>query len=133
MIEKVTGQQPELNSTVPTGHFVCPGQNITLTCVTRRSPVVSWRSNEYIGQNRTLMLASHNPKEHSQQSGTIAVLTRMNSTTGSEVMQLESKLYLNVSPKFKKFTVSCLTADFRNTTATFYLLGKLSCHQKLLL
>ena len=120
----ITGQQPELYGT---GHFVCPEQNITLICVTTGSPVVNWRSNEYIGQNRTLMLASYDREERSQHSDTIASLTQINSTTGV----LESKLYIKVSPNFKNFTVSCITADLRSTTATLYVLGKslITLHQ----
>ena len=110
---------------------VCPGQQLTFTCVTNGTSSHAWSSDEYIGEGGIQLefAAFHSPGHILSNSvsesdlGTFAqLITVENKTQGV----LKSRLQITVSADFPAPNISCLNVDngpgLTNST-TFQLLG----------
>ena len=65
LIAGTNGQRVLITSVVPNQSQFCPREEVTITCVTRGSPTLNWRSNEYIeAVGNSLTLASFNEPGH---------------------------------------------------------------------
>jgi hypothetical protein len=53
---------------------LCPGQEVTITCEIRGSPIIAWSSDEYIGRGAQLHFISIDP---------VGVIRRINSTVAT--------------------------------------------------
>lgn len=111
--------------------ILCPGEDITFTCVTRGSPIIAWQSDEYIGEGGTqLEFATFNNQGDTDSSSvnpdTVATLTRNSNEDGVQV--LESKLRVITSAEFPDASVTCVHVGtgIKNTTR-FHVLGMCAC------
>jgi hypothetical protein len=116
-----------IQSTVPEGEMVCPGQEINFTCVIRGSQTVAWTSDEYIEADGTrLDFATFNTVGDTRTSpvnpNTIATLISNTNETGEDV--LESQLRIIVSPQISMFTITCAIDDGNETNISLQLLGE---------
>ena len=102
---------PDLTPSVPSGSQVFINQPITITCVTRGSQALAWRSDEYIGPGQQLSFNINNiPGDtDSSSNGAEATLVRLVNSNG-EIM-LQSILRVSVVPNFINFTVTCRNID----------------------
>lgn len=84
-------------------------QIITFICITRGSQIISWSSDDYIGQDLQLEFISVNPIQSSIRSSvnpdTIATLTRASIENGSTI--LESTLHIVASSRFPLSSINC--------------------------
>ena len=115
----------EVRHTLPDGQSPCPGEIITLTCVTRGSPILAWTSDQYIEQGGTqLEFATFNNEGETRSSpintDTVATLTRKAMENGQQV--LESQLRITMLPSFPTFSVSCIHIGSGNTNETTFQL-----------
>ena len=109
--------------TGPTPNRPCPGEVLTFTCVTRGSPIIAWRSDDYIGTTQLEFAAVDSiGATDGNQNTAIATLTGKNFIDG--VIVLTSKLRITTSSTFPTSSVSCvhIGSGAVNTTS-FQVLG----------
>ena len=104
---------------------LCPGKNVTITCITRGSLIIIWSSREYTGHQ--LELASFNTVGYrinsTENSNTFANLTRKATEGGMQV--LESQLHIIVSDVASTSSVTCINqASGNSSTINFQIIGK---------
>ena len=112
-----------LELTGPTPNTTCPGEVVTFTCVTRGSPIIAWRSDDYIGTTQLEFAAVNNVgATDGNQNTAIATLTG-NVVVGG-VRVLISELKITTSSTFPTSSVSCvhIGSGAVNTTS-FQVLG----------
>lgn len=108
---------------------VYPDQEVTFTCVTKGSHILSWSSENYIGRDLQLEFTSiHEPgsPEHSQvNSHTTATLTSVTTAEDGSIM-LESTLRLIASSHFPSSSLTChhVGNGLTNST-TLHVMGEL--------
>ena len=103
--------RPDLIPSVPDGSAVYINQPITITCITRNSQALAWRSDQYIGPGQQLSfnsLSTPGTKEISP-NGAEATFVRMDNNNGE--LTLQSILRISVIPTFTTFTVTCRNID----------------------
>ena len=103
-----------------------PQQVITFTCITRRSSVLSWSSDDYIGLDGALLtFLAFEPigtTKSSINSDTVAMLVSNGNENGETV--LESTLQITVSSQFPMSSVACHnTASGTVNSITFHIPG----------
>lgn len=91
LIAGTNGQRVLITSVVPNQSQFCPREEVTITCVTRGSPTLNWRSNEYIeAVGNSLTLASFNKPGHTVPSSvnmdTNATLVSKSIENGEQVL-----------------------------------------------
>ena len=112
--------------TGPTPNTLCPGEVVTFTCVTHGSPIIAWRSVDYIGTTQLEFAAANNigAVDLNQDNTAIATLTGKNVVDGVRV--LTSKLQITTSSKFPTSSVTCvhigINSEEENTTS-FQVVG----------
>lgn len=98
-----------LTSTLNGRSMAYSGQEITFTCTTRDSQIISWSSNDYIGRDLQLEFISVDPAQLTLQSiinpDTIATLSSVGVENGSVV--LVSTLQIVASSQFSSSSISC--------------------------
>ena len=107
----------------------CPGEEITLTCTTTGSPILAWRSEEYIGPGDTQLEFPSvdeigTTKNSTNYPSTVATLTN-NTSNGNGSIELTSTLQITLSAEIETSSVTCVnigTGDMLN--ASISLLGK---------
>lgn len=116
-------------SPVANGQRLCPGEEITLTCVTRRASTISWRSVDYISSFSSNVLSfpeSDTPgrnRSFSEHPSTVATLTSNTMENGERV--LTSELRITLRSDVPSFTVFCLRDLSFEANTTLRLLGML--------
>lgn len=119
----------EISSPFVDGQALCPGTQITLTCVTRGATLISWRSIDYISRVTSSQLEfgdfdSEGTVQHSSvYNTTIARLT--NKSTENGVLILVSELKITIRPEVASFSIFCLHDNTNENNITLRLLGML--------
>ena len=93
-------QKPQVSSSLESGQYPCPGQNITFTCVTRRSKVLAWSSDEYIGTGGSQLHSKYVDQEgHVVYSSSVpsTFVTLVSKTRENGSLILKSQLHITVS------------------------------------
>ena len=123
-----------LSSSLPEGRGVCPGDEITFTCVTNRSASLAWSSDDYIGRGGIQLefasfdspgkIARNRVSPIGTQASLISKEIKENETQGI----LESQLNVIVTSDYPNPTINCLNIDagYKETTS-FQLLGMTLC------
>ena len=123
MIEIVTTNEfVTITSTISDKQLVYPRQKLVLTCNTRNSAILVWRSPEYIGLGNQLVFTSTNTLQRTASHGSVTA-------TLDDVTQtmMKSTLYITVSDSsiLTSFTISCHNVDHsENASITFHISGK---------
>ena len=116
-----------ITSSVPIGGHVCPGQEITFTCVTQGSPTIAWASSEYIDRGSYIEFAVFNRPGDVGISpinpNTIATLVDNKIEDGAQI--LRSVLHIIASAKFSIFSISCFHGNGTGDTITLFLQSEL--------
>ena len=117
-----------LSSTVPAGVRVCPGQEITFTCVTEDSPTIAWESFDYIDVGSLLEFGAFNHPGDSRTSpinpDTVATLVGISINKHGEQV-LASELRLIPIPQFPISSVSCVHGNGTKSTIVLSVQGEL--------
>ena len=100
---------------------LCPGEEVTITCETRGSIVISWVIEEYIGARGTrLDFAIFNDIGDTRAShmNPNTVATLINKTVEDGVQVLVSQLHITAQSQFMNPSVTCINGRFgtQNTT-----------------
>ena len=117
-----------LTSTKTDGQVLCPEEEITFTCVTTGSTIISWTSKWYIDPGGAqLQLSTISSRGETRNStfnlNTTATLT--NKWNEAEIPVLESQLRIITSTNYPNLSVTCINDDYGTTnTTTFQILGK---------
>ena len=102
--------------------FQCPGQVVVITCVTRGSFLITWRSIQYIGANRIEFSTNSNEGAVNVFSNiTTASLTRNAMENGVQV--LESQLRIIVGSNVPSPSVTCARDSGNADSVTLRVLG----------
>ena len=108
------------------GNLACSGDQITFECETRGSSIISWASDEYIGQGDTLLqFSSADPAEMRRLDGigdTVAILTVNRIENGVQV--LVSTLRVTATSMYPNPSVICIHGDESRSKANFSVIGK---------
>ena len=107
---------------ISAGEIVCPGKEVTFTCVARGSGIITWTSDEYIG-NPIDFNSRDMPGEtrrSSVDSNTIATFIESNLEEGNTLV-LVSTLQITVSSVSLTPSVTCI--HNRSENFTFQVLG----------
>lgn len=96
-----------VNSTLPSDHQVCPGEEVSFTCVVQ-GEILSWSSEEYMGSDgEQLEFGTINkPNETSNYSNTVATLLSIHKSERDGVT-IESRLEIIASAKYSTSSVTC--------------------------
>ena len=100
---------------------LCPGEEVTITCKTRGSIVISWASEEYIGA-RGIQLWFNTfdniGNTHASHMNPNTVATLINKTVEDGVQVLVSQLHIIAQSQFMNPSVTCTNGHFgtQNTT-----------------
>ena len=118
-----------LSSTVPAGNNVCPGEEITFTCMTEGSPTIAWESIDYIDIGSQIEFAVFNHPGDRRTSpinpDTVAILVGSSINQDGEQI-LISELRLRVLPQFPTFSVSCVHGNGTKNTIAMFIQGELT-------
>ena len=119
-----------LSSSLSDGRGVCPGDEVTFTCVTNGSASLAWSSDDYIGRGGIqLEFASyHDPgriaRNRASPIGTQATLISKEIEENETQGILESQLNVIVTADYQIATINCLHVDTATEESTrFQLLG----------
>ena len=86
--------------------LVYEGEVMTFTCTTRGSPILAWRSDEYIGHSVQFEFLSTDPQGYTRHNQYVnATLISVAQDDGVTVMN--STLRIQASSKFSRSSVSC--------------------------
>lgn len=110
---------------------LCPGDEIILTCETQGSPLIAWRSIDYIGRAMGNQLefdefdTTGTPKPSSVYNTTAAELASASRVPGSNELILVSQLHITIRADVTSSTVTCVDSNENPDTITLHLLGML--------
>ena len=120
------GQTVFIVTPLHNGNLACLGDQITFECETRGSSIISWASDEYIGQGDTLLqFSSADPAEMRRLDGigdTVAILTANRIENGVQV--LVSTLHVTATSMYPNPSVICIHGDESRSKANFSVIGK---------
>ena len=102
------------------GAFQCPGREFLVTCQTRGSLIISWRSAEYIGLNPLEFSNNRIEGDEESASGTVATLTRNVIENGERI--LESQLRITVDSSVLSPTITCERDNGNSDSVTLRIL-----------
>ena len=109
VVELASPMVVSLTSTLNGRSMAYNGQEITFTCITRGSLIISWSSDDYIGRGLQLEFISVDQTQSSIQStvnsNTIATLVNVHVENG--IVILESTLRIIVSSQFSSSSINC--------------------------
>ena len=119
---------------------VCPGEEVTFTCETRGSPVITWSSDEYIGIRGTQLqftiidsVGTTRTSDHVNPN-TVATLINVTNENGDDV--LVSQLRIVALSGFLTSSVACIDGSsgaintvMFHVSGMFHLLmhGRIAC------
>ena len=104
------------------GEPLCPGKTVNLTCtIEGPQPILTWTSDEYIGQDAWEFGPFNNVGDNHTNSSTIATL--VNKTNENEVHVLVSQLSITTSENILTASVKCENNRGSTSTATIEVLG----------
>ena len=120
------GQTVSIVTPLHNGNLACSGDQITFECETRGSSIISWTSDEYIGQGDTLLqFSSADPAEMRRLDGigdTVAILTVNRIENGVQV--LVSTLCVTATSMYPNPSVICIHGNESRSKANFSVIGK---------
>ena len=105
---------------------LCPGEEVTITCEIRGSPVLAWASEEYIGARGTrLEFAAFDSIGDTRTShmNPNTVATLINKTVEDGVQVLVSQLRITAQSQFMNPSVTCTNGRFGTNTTRLHILG----------
>ena len=119
------GQTVSIVTPLHNGNLACSGDQITFECETRGSSIISWASDEYIGQGDTLLQFSSADLAMTERCGvndTKAILTA--NRIENEVQVLVSTLRVTATSMHPTPSVICIHGDESRSKANFSVIGK---------
>ena len=103
---------------------LCPGEEVTITCETRGSPVIAWRSEEYIGSGVLIEFGNIHSVGYTSYVNSNTVATLINNTIDNGVSVLVSQLRIIALSGSLTSSVTCIHNFNRATdTIVFHGLG----------
>ena len=110
-----------IRSAIPWGKFMCPGDELIFTCVTRGSQTTAWTSDEYVEPGTELDFGVFNIIGDTRTSpvnqSTVATLINNNNENGVVLLKSELRIACSIDNRNKK-------------NISVQLLGKLECGRK---
>ena len=115
-----------LASTVSAEESVCPGEEVTFTCITRESAIITWMSTTYIGDQIGFNTENMVNETHRSSIDSNTVATLVINTNENGTMVLESQLRIIMSSVSLNPSVTCIHGSNNiPVTFTIQVLGEL--------
>ena len=117
----------EISDNPRIGQSLCPGDEVILTCTTRGSSLIGWRSLDYVSRviSNQLEFSEVNSQGAMRRSlvynSTVATLTSNSVENGVRV--LVSELRIIIRPDVTSSSVICVHDNTNENTITLQLLG----------
>ena len=120
----VTPQLITVTSNISAGESICPGEVLLFTCMTVQSEIITWISDEYIGDQIEFDTANNIDETRQASADPNTIATLINNTAENGMPVLVSQLQITVSSIFSTPSVTCVHgSNGIPELSTFQVLG----------